>query len=224
MNFSTDPFPSLDELEPPGGFGHTQGLAPVSATERQTVFAAARQEGFNLGVDEGRRAGRDEAIHAARPDVSFALTALTEAIEDLHRRDGATAGALAERMVDLALAVAESVIGRELQIATAAGRDALVRAMTVAPDRGQAVARLHPVDVATLREADHIIGGRPIDIVADESIERGGSIVTVGSTSIDAQLSTALERVRVELQSIDVVAATSEIPRSEFTVYEGGRS
>ncbi|NLA37145.1 MAG: hypothetical protein GX868_15865 [Actinobacteria bacterium] len=224
MNYSTDPFPALDELERPGELGRSQGLAPVSAAEREAVFAAARREGFDLGASEGRLAGRDEAIQAARPDVAFALTALAEAIEDLHRRDGITAAALAERTVDLALAVAESVIGRELQVATATGRDALVRAMTVAPDRGPAVARLHPIDVATLREADHVIGGRSIDIVADDSVERGGSIVTVGSTSIDAQLGTALERVRLELQNIDVVTAIDEAPRAELTVFEGGRS
>lgn len=224
MNLSTDPFPSLDELERPGDPARSHVLAPVSAAEREAVFEAARRDGFDAGITEGRSLGRHEALETARPDVSFALTALAEAIEDLHRRDEVAAGEFAKRTVDLALAIAESVIGRELQVATTSGRDALVRAMTVAPDRGPAVARLHPLDVATLRETDHVVDGRPIDVIADASVERGGSIVTVGSTTIDAQLTGALERVRHELQKIDPIVVADERPQPELTVFEGGRA
>lgn len=223
MSWSTDPFPSLEELAAtvPAASGE---IATVSPAERAAELEQARREGFERGLAEGREAGRREAIEAARPDVAFALTALTEAIEDLHRRDNVAAARIAEETIDLALTIAEAVIGRELQIGTGIGRDALVRAMTVAPDRGEAVARMHPLDVATLRGTDNVVAGRAIEIVADDTVERGGAIVTVGATTIDAQLGAALDRVRDELAKLDVTPDLDGSGRTGLTVFEGGRS
>ena len=69
------------------------------------------------------------------------------------------------------------------------------RALALAP-AGDAVVRLHPDDIATA-------GGdfaRDLTILADPTVEPGGCIVEIGACTIDAQISTALDRVREALQ------------------------
>lgn len=224
MNSSTDPFPSLEEL---GALRTTAAAGGITSADAAMVIDDARRHGYDDGFAAGTRDGLAQGTAAARSDAAFALTALTDAIEDLHRRETIGIHDVATEVVQLALEVAEAVIGRELALAKHPGRDALVRALALAPDRGAARARLHPIDIATLGDTTAATGGRQIDIVADESIERGGCILEVGATRIDAQLGAALDRVKLELANADLVAAANEPDdesRAELTVFEGGRS
>jgi flagellar assembly protein FliH len=103
---------------------------------------------------------------------------------------------LDERVIGFALEVAEQLIGHELAAATEPGRDALARAIAVAPDRGALVARLNPADVAGLESVEDLAPGREVAIVADASVQPGGCVLDVGACRIDAQLGPALDRVR----------------------------
>lgn len=197
--FSTDPFPAIDQLP-------LVRLA-ASGTLPPSVVAAAEQ-GRSAGYEEGVRAGYRDGEAAAhddvRSDVSFALTALHAAIEDLHRRDSIGASEMSATIVDLALAVSEAVIGRELSVAANPGRDALVRALALAPDRGATVARFHPDDLSVLGDLADLTAGRTVELVPDATVSRGGCVVHVGAAQIDAQIESALERVRAQLQSGDL--------------------
>lgn len=190
-----DPFPTVDQLPLRRATGGVLSPAEAGAVD------AGRAAGYQQGLAEGRAAGIDQA----REDLAFALTALHAAIEDLHRRDVAGLATLADETAVLALAVAEAVVGREVAIATDPGRDAIARALSLAPDRGDAVARLHPDDVATLGDLAAVHGGRDIEIVADHRVERGGCLLDVGPARVDAQLGPAIERVRAELASAELV-------------------
>jgi flagellar assembly protein FliH len=103
-------------------------------------------------------------------------------------------------VVSVAFELATALVGRELEVARDPGADALTRAMALVPDRGEVVARLHPADAETFQRADRRAPGRePFTIVADPSVERGGCIVDVSTTQVDAQLGPALQRMREAL-------------------------
>ncbi|MCB1283904.1 MAG: hypothetical protein KDB20_06205 [Microthrixaceae bacterium] len=199
MMLLTDPFPTIEDLSLPGG---TIAMSTQSVVDREALdtameaeFERQRLEGYRRGLDEGRVA----AMTAATPQISYALTALTEAVEDLHHRDVAGVEAFGAHVVDLAMAIAEAVIGRALDTAADPGRDALVRTLALAPDRGDVAAHLNPDDLATIDAADPVFDARPIALIADSAVERGGCVLSVGSTTIDGQLGPALDRVRREL-------------------------
>lgn len=198
MISSTDPFPAIDQL-PVIRLSASGTLPPdvVAATEH------GRRAGYEEGLRTGYHDGEAAALEDVRTDVAFALTALHGAIEDLHRRDALGADHLSATTVDLALGIAEAVLGRELSASTTAGRDALARALALAPDRGAAVARLHPDDLHVLHTADvalaEITGGREIELVPDPSLRRGDCILDVGAARVDARIEPALERVRAQL-------------------------
>ena len=206
MNSLTDPFPSLEQL-PTIRSVASGPLAPdVEAASRR-----AADDGYAEGLRRGYDDGRLAAIADAQADLSFGLTALHGAIEDLHHRDVAGVATMAEETVGLALAIAEVVLGREIDTAIDPGRDALVRALAMAPDRGDAVVRFHPEDLARLGDVTTLAGGRRLELVADQRVERGGCIVDVGPARVDAQLAAALDRVRAELSTAELVRTDHEL-------------
>ena len=162
------------------------------------------QEGFAAGAAEGRAAG----FAASASEIDALLASLTRAADAL----GAAAAALGETqaveleaveddLVGAALTIAEAVIGRELALAVDPGREALSRALALVPPATAVVARLHPVDVATL-DAHADLGGRSVEIVSDPSVEPGGCVADAGDARIDAQLGAALARVADRLGAV----------------------
>ena len=171
------------------------------ASEAGDGAEAARDAGFQAGFAEGLEAARTQAAEAARRDrasVQQALGALADA-------SGAAAATFAERRGELehsvtafAFELVETLVGRELALATEPGRDAVARALA-ADDTGlPATVRLHPDDTEALRgvDEDALAGSRELTIVADASVTPGGALVLIGGSTIDSQLSTALQRVR----------------------------
>jgi flagellar assembly protein FliH len=103
-------------------------------------------------------------------------------------------------VVDLALAVAGSILDREVATASDPGRDALVRALALAPDHETYLARVHPADLEAITAVAELAPGRTLELVADPTVGPGGCVVEAGSARIDARIDTALARVREVLQ------------------------
>ena len=101
---------------------------------------------------------------------------------------------MATEAVDLALQIAEAVLGRELAVASDPGADAIARCLEIAPSTGDLVARLHPDDATRLGE---VLGlaDRQLTVVADPSLQPGDAVVTINDSMIDARLAEALRRV-----------------------------
>jgi flagellar assembly protein FliH len=179
--------------------------SPLAGVDRAKVDQAMA-EGFQAGFDRGRAEGYEAGVAAARIDVAaefeMQMTGVRTALEALRSATADTVAARAIAFADVedevaaaAFAIAEAVLDREHAVAKTPGRDALARAMALAPV-GDAVVRLHPDDVATLGKLQT---GREIRVVADPTVERGGAVAEVGACTIDAQICSALERVRKAL-------------------------
>jgi flagellar assembly protein FliH len=109
-------------------------------------------------------------------------------------------GAEFERIVPkFAFDLLEALFGRESELAIDPGRDAIARALALDETTLPAVARISPDDAATigdLADLADLAPSRSLTVIADPSIEPGGALVEIGSTTIDSQLSPALDRVR----------------------------
>ena len=66
--------------------------------------------------------------------------------------------------------------------------------------------RVSPVDYEAVRELFDRSGTneRGVTVISDNSVESSGVIVEVGATRIDAQISTAIARVRAVLSDMGV--------------------
>jgi flagellar assembly protein FliH len=211
--------PDIAELAPrPDAWGRVTTAAFLTVTELQEAEAAdesfgsrlndaerarldemaeqgyrdGHDEGHSKGYAEGYAAGTEQALHAITTRTAAALAALDDAARRLVTIDAVTLAELDQQVAGFAVDVAEVVIGRQ----PSTGADALARAISFAPDRGNIVARLNPADLAALDDADVLVPGREVTVVADANVQPGGCILDVGACRIDAQIGAALDRVR----------------------------
>jgi flagellar assembly protein FliH len=176
---------------------------PAEAGVDPRVLEEARADAARRGYADGHRAGvaaaAEEAARAAAARdaaVERTLEAVAGTVEAFVARQGEALAALEDQLAGAALELAEAILGRELALAEAPGRDAIARAMQLAGEARQATVRLHPADVATLGQVEGIAPGRELTVVADPAVEPGGCLLEAGATRVDARLGSALERVR----------------------------
>lgn len=172
---------------------------PESSSKTRAEIVDHRERAWQTGYTDGYAAGQAEAARQAefekrllaesRAGVDALLVSLRAAVDDLRCRDALVLDGAATDLALAALALAEAVIGREPMT----GADALVRALALVPPSSSPVARLHPDDLAGFDVPDGVV------VVADPSVERGGCLVDVEDTTIDAQLGPALDRARAVL-------------------------
>ena len=185
-------------------------VADVAADAR----ARGHAEGFTAGYAEGLAAAAAEAAvtaqrqaaaaTAAQADrdaqLQAALAVLGTATDAFRAREAVSVGEVEDVVVDLALKVAQAVLDRELTVAQDPGRDAVRRALALAPHDAPATVRLHPDDVAALGDLDDLAAGRPVTVVSDPSVERGGCVADAAGRRIDAQIGAAVARVAAALR------------------------
>jgi flagellar assembly protein FliH len=178
------------------------------------VRVAARAEGYAIGWAAGVRdatkqvhatATAAEGVRQAEADaqvqaVRTTLLVLSQAAQSLEQRAVTPANELRDAVLQAAVELTETLLGRELAVATDPGMDALRRALDLLPTGRPVTVRLHPNDAPTVRNALAAMPagelGRDVLVVADPGIELGGCIADCDATRVDAQLSTALARVR----------------------------
>jgi flagellar assembly protein FliH len=159
------------------------------------------QQGYDDGYQAGMVAGLAAGRAAAAAEVAGAMAraealcrSLTEAADELRGRQALELIGLEDSLARAAFDLATAIVGRELQLSSSPGADALARALALVPAGCIATARLHPDDVDSLGAVSH-----PVTVIADPAVEAGGCILEVGDSRIDAQLGSALDRVRSAL-------------------------
>jgi flagellar assembly protein FliH len=171
--------------------------APLDPAVARAQVQQGYDDGYQTGLADGLAAGRaaaagESAEAVARAEALF--RSLVEAADDLRRRQALELKGLEDTLARTAFDLAAAVVGRELQLSSSPGADALARALALVPAGCMATARLHPSDVASLGAVSEAVA-----VIADPAIEPGGCILGVGDSRIDAQLGSALDRVRAAL-------------------------
>ena len=178
------------------------GRAPVAdPVAAEAEVRRGYDDGYQAGLLEGLASGRaaiaaESAAAVAR--LEAAAGALDAAAADLGRRHALELTGLEDALARAAIDLAAAVIGRELEVSASPGADALARALALVPAGSVAVARLHPADAAVLADAP-VDGAGALTVIPDPAVEPGGCILEVGDSRIDAQLGSALDRVRSAL-------------------------
>jgi flagellar assembly protein FliH len=180
-----------------------------------TLARQQREQEVRSGVakiyDEARRDG----LESARAEVAATvaeyearclrldaiLSSLDAARTDLAARDAVTLRDVEAQARTLAVGLAEAIVGHEVAVAADPVGDSVRRSAALLPDRGPVLVRVHPLDLETARTAapDWFGGVRSVEVVADAAIDRGACALAVGPLRIDAQISSALERMRALL-------------------------
>jgi flagellar assembly protein FliH len=162
------------------------------------VVEFAKQEGYAAGHDSGHAQGYNEGIAAAQLHAELLaglVQQLGQAAEALMAREATARADIEDQVVATAFQIAEVIVGHEVSQPDSRGRDAIARALQLAPEQGLVVARLNPADIAVI-DATNLELGRALELVPDPSVSPGDCLVDVGACRVDARIGPALERVR----------------------------
>ena len=168
----------------------------ASDAHTRQMIERARTEGLKQAQAEVDAAIAEHTAAAQR--LSRAADVLFAAAAQLQARDQDDLGDIEEHAIRFGVDLAEQLVGRELRSCDAALEAAISRALSLAPDRGPVVLRVNPGDLAATRSGVDDRAELPdrVELVADPSVEIGGCIAVVGPLRIDAQIGSALARVR----------------------------
>lgn len=167
----------------------------VSESERRAVLDAARQDGRREGLEQAAA-----EIEEQRRRVAETLGILDRIAAELDAAREAATEVAGDAVLELAFELAETVVGRHVELVACPGADTLRRALAAVAPGARVTARLAPADLEALR-ADRLPEDLDlVDLVADPSLARGDCVVDCGPSVIDARLAPALERVRRALR------------------------
>ncbi len=180
------------ERERSGARQEAQRIVREAEQQREAVFAAARE----LAREEARL----EVMNEFRPRIERGVEAFEALIRDGER---AFLGCLEQHkgeMVDLSLQIARKVIRRVSEDDAALVVRTAEAAIRLARDRSALTLRIHPSDIAILREFEDDLLARfgsleRMAIETDERIARGGVWVETASGFVDARIETQIEEI-----------------------------
>jgi len=228
------------------GGGRTVPLSPVRAappapqpstststsTARPTIdelVEQARKEAF----EEGKAAGAAEVRASAEAARTAAVRRAAAQLEHAARQVGRLRSQIVDEVVgdlaSLVTDVAELLIGRELELSETAARDAIVRALALAPRGSDLVVHVHPDcgldddEVAELAAGTQGTAGAQVCVVRDLEVDVHGCRVVAGGCDIDAQIPAALARVRSALDELLPTLATDATEAADATLAAGSQ-
>jgi flagellar assembly protein FliH len=178
-------------LEPPVAV--PEGVPPVAVADAHAEADAIRA----LAHAEGLAAGREAAIAEVMP----AAAALEEAARALHADAAARAERLEAQAVDLALFLAEKIVGAAIEADPALVVEAVRGALRGLVERERVTVLVHPDDLELVRGAMGgviaTLGGiEHCEVQAERRVSRGGAVVRTPDGDVDARLDVKLQRAR----------------------------
>jgi type III secretion protein L len=165
-------------------------IRAVAEREAEAILARAHAESARL-CEEATRAGKDAGRALAEAEFRALLSSAVTESERIRRAAIPSARQLAVRM-------AEKIVGRAVQLEPQILNDIAERALLAAGARtGTIVVRVHPDELAQLssdpeRLAAHLESGAELRIVGDPTVDRSGCIVDTQTGRLDARLRSQL--------------------------------
>ncbi len=167
-------------------------LVPPGADPTEHSPPSTEESAYERGLADGRRAGAQEQADGLRR-ATEALRAITEAL-NAARADFAVARS--ENLKALAVAIAQRIIGREINADPSAVQELAERALDEVDLEGPVRVRLNPDDLAALQDTNSLPAkhstNSPVEWTPDTEISRGGCVVEHPRRIIDGQVETAL--------------------------------
>jgi len=192
--------------------------APPTLDEIEAIQREAHEEGFSSGYQEGRREGREqgykkgqqeghaegyqrgyaEGLVAGRDEVALRVQHLDQILGFMSQPLNELDKTVEEELTWLATEIARQLVRRELHTAPGEIVAVVREAVSLLPTANAGVqVRVHPEDARLIREV--LALGREDEpvwrIVEDQTLSRGGCLITTELSRIDATLEKRLGMV-----------------------------
>jgi flagellar assembly protein FliH len=208
-----EPF-ELPALEPDGALVISGGDTPLARAAE--IVRQAQSEASKLAEAaeaEGRERGYAAGVEQARAEVESARAVLEQAVEGVLAEREAFLEQAELRAVELALLIAEKVLGAALEVDPTRVVGVIAATMRGVTERDRLTVEVNPADYDLVHGAVGELGARfgghaGIELVAERRVGRGGCIVRTSEGEIDAQIEEQLARAGDLLRDVLASGAT----------------
>jgi|GEM_PF-1295842 flagellar assembly protein FliH len=163
-------------------------------------------EARRAGYERGRAEGLADALAAAEARRAEALAEIAETLADTCTTVTQTRRTIVDEVVadavDLAFEIATALVGDTIARSAAPAREAVVRALAIAPEGEELRVRVHPDAPLSASDLEGLVVNSAVRVLADPAVEQSGCVVEVGACRIDGQVAPALARVRAVLETM----------------------
>lgn len=189
-----------------------------SAEVAQDANDRGHAEGHARGLQEGRAAGREEGRAEAVEAHSRELQALTTrwyaALDEWETERTTMLADAREDMVRFAIALAERIVGRALEVEPSLVVDQVQAALGLVAAAADATLSVHSEDEALVRSALSGIVARigtlqHVTLVTDDTLERGGCVVRTDRGQVDATIARQFNRIAEALLPVPADGSAS---------------
>jgi flagellar biosynthesis/type III secretory pathway protein FliH len=197
---------SFEALEVPLPVAPAPATAvPDAADAVMDALAAARQE-----ADAIRAAAREEGLAEGRAEALLAVAPAVQALEAAAAAVAAEQAAAADRLevgaVDLALFLAERVVGAAVAVESGRVVETVRGALRGLVERERVTVLVNPDDLELVRDAmdglrSSLGGIEHCEVQAERRVGRGGALVRTPDGDVDARLETKLARAREVIEA-----------------------
>jgi len=175
-------------------------VAALRKTAQQLGFEQGQREGLQNANEAIEQRARKIAEKTAAEALATALPALKTVSEALAIERDRWIADWESTAVQLAAAIAERLLGRELRLNPDLAREMMREALQLAIGSPRIRVHLHEQDAALLgAHATEVVRALAAcgeaEIVADNSLTRGGCLIETQRGQIDARIETILDRI-----------------------------
>ncbi|HEY1370798.1 MAG TPA: FliH/SctL family protein [Gaiellaceae bacterium] len=186
-------------LEPTGELVLADGASPNSRAAE--IVAKAESQAASIAAEaaaHGQQQGYAAGLAAAEAQLAPVREALAAVVDGVAAAEERFVAAAELRSVELAIALAEKIVGAALELRPELVVEIVTGALRRSVDRDRLVVEVNPDDVELVRHsvtesADRLGVGR-LEVVAERRVARGGCVVRTSEGEIDARISEQLER------------------------------
>jgi flagellar assembly protein FliH len=205
---STFVFPELDAT------GEVVGVGSTPAERAAQIVAEAQQRAIEIEAEAraaGEETGYEEGLARAAEGLAAPRAAFVAAIEGVEALRDEVADAVERHAVELALAIAERVVGAAIEAEPTVVCDVVQGALRRIVERDRLVVDVNPDDAELVREwigGATEVAGAAIEVRPERRVARGGAVVRTAEGEIDARIGEQLDRARETLR--DALLAKSQ--------------
>lgn len=193
---STDPA-CMDSA---GGLDEPKSLTRQAALTARECEERAYHKGFMDGKAQGINDGEHTGFELGTKKIEPLISSITEALSQLNAIRQETYQQIEKEVVDLALAIAQKVICREISTDPETVVCVAKEALAKVDDPGKIKIKMNPSDLQFINETKYQLSNLIADIdhvtfEAEESIQSGGCIIETELGEIDARIEKQLQAV-----------------------------
>jgi flagellar biosynthesis/type III secretory pathway protein FliH len=186
-------------LEASGELVLADGASPNSRAAE--IVARAEADAAAIAAEaaaHGQQQGYAAGLAAAEAQLAPVREALAGVVDGVASAEERFLAAAELRSVELALALAEKIVGAALDVRPELVVEIVTGALRRSVERDRLVVEVNPDDVelvrASVTEAADRLGVGRLEVVAERRVARGGCVVRTSEGEIDARISEQLDR------------------------------